>query len=327
MKALRAITLMLAMILCTTAAMAQSAADKLYNQGLQAQKTMTIASQNNAIAKFKKAKAMYDSASKKAQCDQAISVSNNIIAQLKGGGGGGGRNSGGGGNTQTVEEKKEDPTLTLSNTSFEFPMDFKKQTITVNTNQDDWSIYPIASSTGAPDFVLVEKTGTNTAELTIRANTTHMTRTQEVGVTAGPLTEKITITQTGRPVFLSVNESAIKFKWKGGDKKLEIVSNSEEEYSQNNGLNWYIAEKPDWVEVSVNQGGGGGMFGGLINKGRDAVNGLLNGKSADNSDSAMVKTSIKIICDQYSGSSTRKGSLTIVSGNSSTTLVITQDPK
>ena len=90
------LSLLIAILFSTTLMFAQSSGDKLYNQGLQLQKTMTIQSQNQAISKFNSAKKLYDSAAKKAQCDQAISVSRNIIAKL--GGGGGSPRPGGGGN-------------------------------------------------------------------------------------------------------------------------------------------------------------------------------------------------------------------------------------
>lgn len=70
--------------MCSLAVVAQtSSGDKLYNQGLELQKTMTVQSQNAAIGKFTSAKKLYDSQTKKNQCDQAIAVSRRIIKTLQ----------------------------------------------------------------------------------------------------------------------------------------------------------------------------------------------------------------------------------------------------
>lgn len=61
---------------------AQSSCDKLFSNGVRYQQTMTISSQNNAIALFEKAKACYDSQAKKDLCDQQIRACKNIIAQI-----------------------------------------------------------------------------------------------------------------------------------------------------------------------------------------------------------------------------------------------------
>ena len=62
--------------------MAQNSGDRLYSQGLELQKRQTVQAQKSAIAKFQSAKKLYDSAAKKKQCDDAITVSNNIIKTI-----------------------------------------------------------------------------------------------------------------------------------------------------------------------------------------------------------------------------------------------------
>jgi hypothetical protein len=47
---------------------AQSSCDKLYATAVKYQQRMTVASQNQAISYFKKAKVCYDSAAKKKLC-------------------------------------------------------------------------------------------------------------------------------------------------------------------------------------------------------------------------------------------------------------------
>ena len=59
-----------------------SAADKLYAQGVAYMKTMTVTSQNQAIATFKKAKVAYDSSVRKRLCDDMVTICNGIIKKL-----------------------------------------------------------------------------------------------------------------------------------------------------------------------------------------------------------------------------------------------------
>ena len=53
---------------------AQSQADKLFMEGQQLQKTMTVASQNAAIKKFNAAKVIYTTAAKKKMCSNQIAI-------------------------------------------------------------------------------------------------------------------------------------------------------------------------------------------------------------------------------------------------------------
>ena len=63
-------------------AVAQSECQSLYNQGINLQKKKTVASQNQAIAKFKAAKVCYDSQANKSKCDAQIAKCNKTIAAL-----------------------------------------------------------------------------------------------------------------------------------------------------------------------------------------------------------------------------------------------------
>lgn len=62
---------------------AQSSCDKLYATAVKYQQRMTVASQNQAISYFKKAKVCYDSAAKKKLCESQIATCNNTIALIK----------------------------------------------------------------------------------------------------------------------------------------------------------------------------------------------------------------------------------------------------
>lgn len=83
----RKISILLVALLCallpTGRAAAQTSCDQLFAKGVKFQQTMTVASQNQAIAQFEKAKVCYDSQAKKNLCDQQIKACRNIIAQLR----------------------------------------------------------------------------------------------------------------------------------------------------------------------------------------------------------------------------------------------------
>lgn len=132
-------------------AAAQASCDQLFANGVKYQQTMTISSQNKAIAQFEKAKVCYDSQAKKNLCDQQIKACRNIIKQL--------RSSKGKGKqtpatpTQAPKQKpastprdtvrKDDRkvTLTLSVNYLKFKGkggDFQK--VKVNCNYDDWEV-------------------------------------------------------------------------------------------------------------------------------------------------------------------------------------------
>lgn len=75
--------MLIALVLsCLSVCAQKSAADKYYAQGVTCMKTMTVPSQKKAIGFFEKAKVAYDSASKKALCDEQITACQNIIKKL-----------------------------------------------------------------------------------------------------------------------------------------------------------------------------------------------------------------------------------------------------
>ena len=323
MRSLRFITLVISIIFCSTVAMAQSQGDKLYNQGLQLQKTMTVASQNQAIAKFNKAKSIYDSAAKKSQCDQAIAVSRNIINNLKSGGGGkpGGGSTGGGNNAGTTQTKVT-PTLDLSNTSFEIPMDYKMLNVKVMTNQSSWEVKAVPCSDGS-SFVRAQKKGDNEIEIIANANMGSSSRTQKVIVTAGDLHKEITVVQNGIPVKLSKNKDQLTFKAKGGTQKMDVSCNSTQKYEANSNANWYVSSKPDWVVITISESKSEGLVGGLLKKGKE----LINGKTEADNDSSMIKSTISVTAQTCTSASGRTGEIVIKSGDSSITIPVIQQGK
>ncbi len=69
--------------LCSVVASAQTNGDKLFLEGQKLQKKMTVAAQTSAIKKFKAAKVVYTTASKKTMCDNQIEICNKNLASLK----------------------------------------------------------------------------------------------------------------------------------------------------------------------------------------------------------------------------------------------------
>ena len=63
--------------------------------------------------------------------------------------------------------------------------------------------------------------------------------------------ETINIIQKGKPVTLSINKSVLEFGLKGGNKNIELYTNSDSIIADNNNLTWYVESKPDWVETGV----------------------------------------------------------------------------
>lgn len=333
-KLRRFLTLVFALLFSVTAVMAQASGDRLYNQGLALQKTMTVSAQQQAIGKFRGAKKLYDSAAKKAQCDQAITVSNKIMETLKRGGGSGGGASQGHRNRNTEPEKptKVNPTLSLSNSSFDMGQNSQTVNVTVNTNQDDWTFNTVPCEDGS-SFVTAKKTGTSTLELTCGYNKGCKERAQNVQVTTAGLVREIKISQKGRPVDLDAKNKVFSFKHGGGNKDVELFSNSDEQFHENADENWFVLSKPNWVEISIKDkgksvNGSGGLFG-KIGSGI----GKLVGKDSDKKeDPYMKKSKITIICKSIRPGSVeavtgRDGVIEIKSGDQVMELHIHQEPK
>lgn len=144
----------------------QSSCDNLYAKAVKFQQTMTIASQNQAISYFQKAKACYDSDAKKKLCTSQIATCKNTIALIKKN-----KRGGDGSSKKRISSDAKDTLTTIGNQKKE-----KVDTI---------------------------------------------------------------------KVILSVNETVLKFKAKGGEfKKVKVFCNVDE---------WKVTKYPDWITYSVNK--------------------------------------------------------------------------
>lgn len=149
---------------------AQSAGDRLFKQGQELQMKQNERAQNLAISKFTAAKKAYDSADKKAMCDNQIKICKNNIVTIR-------KNSTVKQNVrpiETEEEKVADKpapkvpvSLSLSISTVEFKSSGKKgdnHQVTVNCNYDNWTY-------NCPDWINITKNA-NTLTLTASANDT-----------------------------------------------------------------------------------------------------------------------------------------------------------
>ena len=246
---------MLVAVLCAVSVMAQtSAGDKVYNEGMALQGKMDCKSQKAAIEKFRKAKKLFDSSAKKSQCDNAIGVSQSIIGQLNCNGPKPPKPNGPVRPKQDDKPKQtvENTTLEVDETLFEISEEADLLRVKVDTNDPSWTIYTVITD-GEEPFIEVKKESATHALIKVEKNEGFDSRSQYANIKAGSLIKPITVRQEGSDVNLRVNETAVKFKWKGGDKKLEVSSNYDGSYDENYGANWYVETKPDWIMVSVGQ--------------------------------------------------------------------------
>ena len=181
---------------------AQSAGDRLFAQGQKYQMTQTEKSQNLAIAKFRSASKAYDSATKKAMCNNQITICQNNIKTIRAKAANGGkRHKEKVKKTEEVEEKesqqadpeREPVKLSLSVSSVEFKAAGKKNDnheVTVNCNYDDWT-YTL------PDWVQAIKNG-NRLLLTASPNDTESERSGTLTVTCDDTKAELMIYQKSK---------------------------------------------------------------------------------------------------------------------------------
>lgn len=225
----------------------QTSGDKLYNQGLSLQKTMTVSAQKSAISKFQSAKKLYDSAQKKAQCDNAIAVSQNIIANLSK------RTPSAKKTTEKEPKAVEEPKsikLEVGTTTHSFEREGGEITVMVTTDAPEWEVEAMPDKTGG-SFLTVTKLNRDCFVVKCAPHKGYGTRYQTVIVKAGDKQESVAISEAGLEPYLDASEKIMQFKAKGQKKKIEVYCNSDEEYKDNNNLNWEIVSKPDWLDVAV----------------------------------------------------------------------------
>lgn len=294
---------------------AQSSGDRLYSQGLELQKKQTVQSQKSAIAKFKSAKKLYDSAAKKKQCDDAIAVSNNIIKTIS-------TNKNSRGNSQS--DKTTDlktSVLELSNEKLQLDCERKSVTVSLTTTEVEWSVTPITNDDGEAFISVNQHKDEKKFEIVCPANISTRQRSQSIEVRAGELKKILTVEQSGVPIILSVEKTVIEFSSKGGSKSIEVYSNSDSVEEDNNNRNWKIVSKPEWVSVI------GEEFKekGFLRKLSDKAKGLVKKGSASANAPSVITSVMKIVvASKPKNESSRNGDIVISSENQQATIIVQQ---
>jgi len=317
--------LFLSFSLFAVCASAQANADAKFKQGQTYQQTMTIAAQDKAIGCFTNAKKMYDAQKDKKKCDDAIRVSVNIKKKL---------NSSGGKTYQRTRRYEDEetkvsvqPTLEVSNSRFSLEAESKTVSVSVTTKSDSWDVNPISGSDGT-NFLTVQKKDDDTFEIICPKNTSTKLRSQRVKVTSGNHEKEIVVEQSGKPVILRLGENLWECSWKGGDKTIDIYSNSETTASDNNEQNWRVESKPDWVSVTFATK----KKQGLLSKAGSFAKKLVKGEAEVNDDPTQKQTMANVVVEKLkSGTSEftsgRKGEVIFASDDQRATLMIVQNGK
>ena len=305
---LRSIVIILVLMVAHTIS-AQSNGDKLFMEGQALQQKQTIASQNQAIKKFEAAKVVYTTADKKKMCDNQITICNNNISSLKKVTSKGAKDRK---QTVAVQEVK----LALSQNRLYFDGDKKgTSSIAVTAPSIDWSFKFSEGIEGEENFAKANRSSdAKSIDIEVEANPYTIERHQSLVVTYENTADTLLISQSGKDVTLSTNSNLLEFKLKGGNKTVELYTNSDSIISSNNGLTWYVDSKPEWIETSVEVK----KEKSVVGKGLSALKGLVS-STAKAATEADVKTSIvKIIArplpkSDPSYSSGRRGEIIFVS--------------
>ncbi|MDE6013080.1 MAG: hypothetical protein K2G91_10185 [Prevotella sp.] len=323
MKANRILKRLVATVLSTIMAMtvsAQSNGDKLFMEGQALQQKQTIVSQNQAIKKFEAAKVVYTTADKKKMCDNQISICNDNIKRL-----GPGAKSKQTDRESTIPVKKVK--LSLNKNYLVFDGDKNGTTgVLVTAPSTDWNFQFSEGIDGEENFVKVTKSKDTTGiDIEVDANPSTLDRHQSIVVTCGTATDTLHVFQKGKVVALSTNTNLVEFKPKGGNKSIELYTNSDTIISSNNGLSWHIVSKPDWVETTVEVN----KEKSVVEKGFSVLKGLVSG-TVTAATATGVKTSIvkivamKLAKSDPNYSTGRKGEIVFASQDKTYTITVLQ---
>ena len=277
--------IMLVLLIGLTANSYAQSGDKLFMDGQQLQQTMTISSQKSAIKKFQAAKVVYTTTDKKKMCDNQISICNKNIASLS-------RKS----NPSKKEKKSPVPEkieFSLSQNKIEFDGDKAGSVnIKVEAASTDWKFTVTSGVGGMDNFLKVTRSDdAKSIDISTEANDKTLTREQLINVDCGDKRESITVKQKGKAVTLSTNTNQLEFGLKGGNKSVEIYTNSDSIIASNNDLTWYIESMPDWVETNVEVKKKKGVLGNAIS----AIKKTVVGSSSAASEEGVKISNIKVV--------------------------------
>lgn len=296
-------------------AVAQTSGDRLYSQGLELQKKQTVQSQRSAIAKFKSAKKLYDSAAKKKQCDDAIAVSNNIIKSIS-------INKATNGNSQNVNNAElKTSVLELSNEKLQLDYESRSVSVNITTTEDEWSVTTIANDDGKAFVSVNQHRDEKSFEIVCPENSSTRQRSQSIEVRAGELKKIIIVEQSGKPTILSVEKTVVEFSSKGGSKSIEVYSNSDSLEDDNNNRNWKVVSKPEWVSVIGEEFKEKGFLGKLGDKAKSLVK---KGTVSAGDPSVVTSIMMIVVASKSKNEPSRSGDIVINSENQQATIIVQQ---
>jgi len=297
----KSLTFAVIALLTAIAAPAQKNCDAFFAQG---QKLQGQGRYKEAIVKYQKARACYTSTDKQRLCDNQITLCRKAISNAPG------KRRG---NNDSKSNTAKQPSLSVSNDHFTLDTYHAKTvTVSVNTeNMDSWNATAIPNDNGTSFLTVSKSSDGKSLHITCPQNNSTSDRRQRVEVTGANLKATIDISQAGRPVEITVDNTALTFGRKGGDKTISINSNSTTIYSQNSDKNWYIVSMPEWVSAVIKPKKA--KKGGILGKLSDKYNEVVKGEDPDAVDTS---TELEIRVDKLVKSNPdyetgRRGVLTI----------------
>lgn len=313
MAKLRLIIVTLLMCL-SLGANAQANAEKLFKEGQLLMQKKTKNAYNQAIKKFKAAKALYATSEKKQICDNQIELCKTTMP---------GNNPSPSKNrtkAETKENAETAPSLDVSKKNVRFEGDTEGSlNIAVTAHSLDWQLNIPKGISGEENFVKANRSNdAKSIDIFVDPNPTTIKRKQTINVSLGSLKENIEVVQSGKPVRLSASESLIEIGLKGGKKSLQIYTNSDSTIASNNNLTWYIESKPGWVEITSEVQ----KKKGFLNKAISSIGNMVSNTSVD-ANAADTKTSdVKVIAKKV-----EKSDPAYLRGRTGEIVIVSQDKK
>ncbi len=302
--------MVMAFMLCVAAVALAQNGDKLFIDGQKLQQTMTVASQNAAIQKFKAAKVAYTTADKKKMCDNQIAICNKNISQIKRGGGGGSGKKGASQTASTATTSTRFFSVSHSNIVFDGDK-AGSLNVRVDAPTKNWKFSVPAGVGGMDNFLKVTRSNdAKSIDIAVEANDQTLDREQVIQIDYGDNQKEIKVRQLGKSVTLSTDHHQVEFGLKGGKKSIEVYTNSDSIISTNYDQTWYVESKPDWVEVKVEVKKEKGIFGQLGSALKKAVTGTAAASTGQDTKTSKVTLITKSIDKKSPEFSTgRKGEI------------------
>ena len=134
----------------------------------------------------------------------------------------------------------EEPTLDLSTNALTFAKKASDQTITVQTNKENWNAFVAGQS----DWITLEQQGTS-LKVKVVANDGGSERRSTIVVNAGGLQRQVSVRQSAGDAALELSKEELTFEAKGGSMPISFASNA------TTGLKIEVTGGADWLSVGT----------------------------------------------------------------------------